>query len=453
MSSRPDPPDADERPLVVSLIGTFLKPEMLSVYRQLTGLRTFRTVVFTERRSHAEEFPFAPVVLMARAEPARRVPRVRGSRPPRRPRARPRGNFLRRFFYKHLLGVWPPPLRAPPPAAAEHKPVQPLIAPVTRGGDYNLLPLLGEHRPALLHVYYGHKALKFLPLLRAWPGPVVVSFHGLDVADAAYPRFAGGAGEALPPVFAHARLVLARSQSLLERLAVLGCPPEKLRLNRAPIPLEGLTPRVFRPPPDGAWRLLQACRLIPKKGLVTALHAFAGVLRAHPAARFLVAGDGPQAGELRELATRLGIASSVDFAGWCSPERLRELLAAAHIFLHPSESTPGGDREGVPNALLEAMAAGLPAVATVHGGIPEAITHGVDGLLVPERNPAALADAVLRLMDEPELALTLSRKAAENTRLNFAGEAQIARLESFYGEALAAFDPGSSPPAGNSFMI
>ncbi len=450
MSTHPDPSPLDA-PLVASLIGTFLKPEMQSVYRQLTGLRAFRTVVLTERRRHAEEFPFDPVVVMERAATPARAPRPgRTPRGPKPPRTRPRGNFVRRFYYKHLLGVWPPPVKASPPLASwdageRSAPSRPPAAPegLPSPDSYNLLPLLAAHRPALLHVYYGHKAVKFLPLLRRWPGPVVVSFHGLDAGDAAYPKFPGGAGEALPAVFAHARLVLARSQSLLDRLAALGCPPEKLRLNRAPVPLGDLSPRLVQPPADGEWRLLQACRLIPKKGLVTTLRAFREVLRAHPAARLTLAGDGPQSAELRATAAELGVAAHVDFAGWCSPERLRELMGQAHVFLHPSEGTPGGDREGVPNSLLEAMATGLPVVATTHGGIPEAVTDGTDGLLVPERDPAALASAALRLMSHRELMKTLSYRAQLNIRANFGDTGQIAKLETCYQEVTTNFSPSN----------
>src|SRR3954453_14168023 len=89
-------------------------------------------------------------------------------------------------------------------------------------------------------------------------------------------------------------LVLARSHSLLDRVAALGCPREKLRLNRTGIPLDDF-PFVQRPlPADGAWRFVQASRLIAKKGLKTALRAFAQFFTTHPKAKFVIAGDGPQ---------------------------------------------------------------------------------------------------------------------------------------------------------------
>ena len=87
--------------------------------------------------------------------------------------------------------------------------------------------------------------------------------------------------------------------------------------------------------------------------------------------------------------------------------------------------------------MLEAMAAGLPVVATTHGGIPEAVTHGHDGLLVPEKRPAELAAAILSLMRDPALLRRLSENAAASVRAHFGAEQQIARLEDLYLEAIS----------------
>lgn len=230
-TSPPSPGEA--RPLVVSLCGTYLKKEMQSLYRQIANLREFRTVVFAEQVENLDQFPFEPVVRMEkRTEP------------------RYRGNFLKRFWYKHVLKQWPPPVP---------------IGHVGNAGQYyhpyDLVDLLGEWKPALVHVYYGHKAVKYRRMLKASGVPWLVSFHGVDVVkfmdDPDYV-------EGLRQVFAEARLVLARSESLLNRLRDLGCPEEKLRLNRTPVPLETIEYQERSAPADGQWRLLQACRLIPK---------------------------------------------------------------------------------------------------------------------------------------------------------------------------------------------
>ncbi len=405
------------KPLVVSLCGTFLKPEMLSVYRQIAGLRRHRTVVFTERRLHAEQFPFEPVVVMQRPPPAVRT---------KRRKQRQRGNFIRRFWYKHLLKQWPPPERPKPPAPPP---------PVVYDDSYNLCDLLRERQPQLAHVYYGHKAVKYLPMLRRWGGPLVVSFHGVDVTESVY-RDTDPA--TLAEVFEHAQLILGRSQSLLERLAALGCPPGKLRLNRTPVPLEGIARSVRLPPADGQWRLLQACRLIEKKGLRSTLMAMRLVVDAWPDAILTLAGEGPLADEMRVLTAALDLERNVVLAGWRQQDQLLALYRDSHVFLHPSETTAAGDREGIPNSLLEGMAAGLPAVATWHGGIPEAVRDGRDGLLVPEKSPVDLAAAVLRLMADPAMLASMSREAAASMEANFGAARQIAALEDCYEEAIAA---------------
>ena len=402
------------KPLVASLCGTFLKPEMQSVYRQITGLKRHRTVVLTERRLHEDLFPFAPLLVMEKPLPALRA---------KRRKQRQRGNFIRRFYYKHLLKQWPPPERPKPPAPP----------PVVYDDPYNLVDLLRQQQPQLAHVYYGHKAVKYLPMLRRWGGPMIVSFHGMDVREGVYKM---GDPATLAEVFAEARLILGRSQSLLDRLAEMGCPASKLRLNRTGIPLDGLASAVRRPPADGRWIILQACRLIAKKGLPTTLLAMREVVDAWPHARLLLAGDGPLADEMRAIAQELNLAGNVEFLGWRTQAELRDLYQRAHLFLHPSETTASGDREGVPNALLEAMATGLPPVATFHGGIPEAVMDGMDGLLVPEKSPAALAAAVLRTTFEAGLLERLSAAAALNVSAKHGLDGRLQALEDCYEEAM-----------------
>lgn len=405
-------PAADPRPLVVSLCGTFLKREMQSIYRQVTGLRRFRTVVFTEQVENAEVFPFAPVVVMQKLV---------------RPRAR--GNFILRFWYKYVVRQWPPP------------------RPITRQPEffpYNLPALLAEHQPALVHVYYGHKAVKYLEMLRKWGGPFVVSFHGVDVVK--FVDTPGYTAE-LQRVFADARLVLARSDSLLDRLRALGCPPEKLRLNRTPIPLDAIPFHERHAPADGEWRLLQACRLIPKKGLYTTLAALPAVIARFPKVRFILCGTGPEEKRFASEVRALGLQDHVIMTGWMNQPDLLRAYAGAHVFLHPSELTDSGDQEGVPNSMLEAMASGLPVVATRHGGIPEAVTHGVDGLLVAEKDAAALAEALISLLEQPERLTRFSREASRAVRAAYGAEAALAAMEECYAEALAAPAPPSEGEA------
>jgi len=274
--------------------------------------------------------------------------------------------------------------------------------------------------------------------LEWWDRPSIVSFHGADVMLREHqPKYAGH----MQRLFTLVPLVLARSESLAQRLRDIGCPAEKIRLNRTGIPLADF-PFAERPtPPDGAWRLVQSCRLIAKKGLRTALTAFAAFHRDFPKATFTIAGEGPMRQELEELVAELGLGDAVFLPGFLSQAGLNALYARSHLFLHPSELTAKQDQEGIPNSMLEAMATGLPVAATLHGGIPEAVRDGFSGFLVSERDAAALAAALKRFVQSPELLRQMGFQASESVREEFDHARAIAKLEAFYDEAVALGKP------------
>ena len=164
------------------------------------------------------------------------------------------------------------------------------------------------------------------------------------------------------------------------------------------------------------------------------LKAFADFRRKYPNAELVLAGEGPLEGHLKEAAQRLGIAQAVCFPGFLGQRELAAAYRSAHLFLHPSQTTKAGDQEGVPNSMLEAMASGLPVVATRHGGIPEAVDSGQDGLLVPERDSRALAAALFEIADNAGIYQTFSRNAAVSVREKFEQARSITMLEGFYRE-------------------
>ncbi len=384
----PAPPTA---PVAAQYVVTFLKPEMLHIYRQITALRAFCPVVFCQKREHAEKFPFGEIVVLPK----------------------PRTHPLRRFVQKQLLG----------------RPITIYASEARRIGA-----ALEKSGAQLLHIYFGHIGVHLLPLLEICPLPVIVSFHGADAQiDLHKPAHLARTRRMLE----RATLLLVRSESLAERLVALGAAREKIRLHRTGIPLDEIRFTQRTAPADGAWRCVQACRLIEKKGLATSLRAFAEFAREFPGATFAIAGEGPQMQELRALTESLDIASRVSFPGFLPQEKLRALYAGAHFFLHPSELGSDGDQEGVPNAMLEAMAGGLPVVATNHGGIPEAVVDGISGLLTPERDAPALAQSLLALARDPTRYAAMSAAAAARVSTEFALATQTRALEAIYREALA----------------
>jgi glycosyltransferase involved in cell wall biosynthesis len=189
--------------------------------------------------------------------------------------------------------------------------------------------------------------------------------------------------------------------------------------------------------------------LIPKKGVATSLRAFAIFKKDNPRAEFFIAGKGPLQAELEMLAAGLGIFKDVHFVGFLSQQKLMELYASSDLFLHPSETPPDQNQEGVPNSILEAMATGLPVAATQHGGIPEAVEHGRTGWLVPEEDHVALANGMQEITRSSGIVIDMGSRAREAVANRFEQQAQIDHLESFYEEAIAmdgAAEPAKSRP-------
>jgi colanic acid/amylovoran biosynthesis glycosyltransferase len=369
---------------------------MQHVYRQVAGLQRYRTVVLAEERCEESLYPFREVEILPK----------------------PRMNPLGRLYSKFVL-------REP--------------SLVYRGGVNAIRSVTDRHpQAALMHVYFGHSGVHLLPFIERWDKPVVVSFHGMDAMPRRQHR------DYLPRLqrlFAVVPLVLVRSESLGRVLVERGCPPEKIRLNRTSVPLESFAEvdRAQRDirgqrPADSAV-ILQASRLIEKKGLDLTLRAFADANKKFPGSRLVLAGEGPLQESLQSLATELDIADRVSFPGFLPPDKLAAEFAAADVFIHPSRVTSSEDQEGVPNSMLEAMATGLPVLATHHGGIPEVVSDGVHGLLCPENDLPAITGGLLRLMENPEERLEMGHRAAQMVRAEFDANRRIAALESCYDEA------------------
>lgn len=153
--------------------------------------------------------------------------------------------------------------------------------------------------------------------------------------------------------------------------------------------------------------LIVTRNLEPLYDIPTALRAFAIVREKRPAARLTVAGDGPDHAMLAALAQELGVAPAVSFTGRLDTDRIAALYLQADVCVNPSL------HDNMPNSILEALASGVPVVSTDVCGIPYLVEHQKTALLVPPRDPAAMARAVLDLLDTPGLAEQLARAGRE----------------------------------------
>ncbi len=167
-----------------------------------------------------------------------------------------------------------------------------------------------------------------------------------------------------------------------------------------------------------------ACRLVPLKGVVHLVRALPSLRAEFPELRLEVAGAGPELGAIQNQVSALGLAGRVRFLGWQAD--LGSVLAGWDIFAQPSL------QEAAPVALLEAMAAGLPVVASAVGGVPEILEDGRTGWLVPPADPVALAERLGALLRDPERRRAMGGAGRERARQNFSVERMVAEISRIY---------------------
>ncbi len=190
--------------------------------------------------------------------------------------------------------------------------------------------------------------------------------------------------------------------SFRKRLISLGFPSEKIRVHYSSIDCSRFSLSEHKLDQDGIVHLVTVTRLIQKKGIEDALKAVREVVQYFPKITYTIIGDGPLMPKLRRLARTLGLADKVVFVGWKSPAEVAQYLANAHIFILPCVSMKH-NIDGIPNALKEAMACGLPVISTMVSGIPEIVKDGINGLLVKQHDPHGLAQKIRFLIDYPEV--------------------------------------------------
>ncbi len=290
-------------------------------------------------------------------------------------------------------------------------------------------------RPAydVAHCHFGPSGvfgamMQELGLLRC---PLLVTFYGHDVTRYPLERGAG----VYDRLFRRASRVLALDPLMKKRLEGLGAPPDRVVVH----PL-GVDARRFRPAVggrhSGPLRLLSVGRLVEKKGFADGIRAVAHLRASGVDLRYRIAGDGPLGPELRELAAALGVADRVEFLGQVAHAAMPDLLAEANMVIVPSVRAADGDEEGTPTVIIEAMACGVPVVATRHAGVPFLVEDGVTGWLVDEHDPVALAERVRDLSD-PARAATFGAAGLRSFHARFDGNMLSERLESHYGTLLS----------------
>lgn len=257
----------------------------------------------------------------------------------------------------------------------------------TRGRSYDLI-----------HAHSGYNGMRLLPLYEAGylRAPLVVTFHGHDVHAFLQHR----PPNHYTPLFERASALVVCSDFMRRRLLELGAPVEKLQLIPNGIDLQQIPLRTASGPESKPLQLISIGRLVPFKGLQVLLAALAlPSLRAIDLKLHIV-GDGPLKAELLAQAEAAGLRQRVVFHGACAREQVLSLLSASDLYLAPAIVDEHGNTETQGVALLEAMACGLPVIASDVGGIPE--TVGAAAALVRPADPEALAKAIATWAASPD---------------------------------------------------
>ncbi|MFH0899828.1 MAG: glycosyltransferase [Pseudomonadota bacterium] len=326
------------------------------------------------------------------------------------------------------LGIEPVPLPLP----------RTLVHPWTPGVILGLAVAIRRQQAVLLHCHDYYSALVGVPAARAAGVPVIVArrdlSHHLDWPHRLALRIA----------LHQATLVLVNALAVADQVrSSYGVPSAKLVIVPNGINVTEFLTRAAAPPTPpleagaGTAKVLTIARLThAAKGHDDLLQAIAILKRsAHPV-HFFLAGDGPREPELRETCARLGIQRMVSFLGY--RHDAPALLAQADIVCHPSR------QEGLPNAVLEAMAAGRPVVATRAGGTAELIEDGKNGILVPPACPTMLADAIVRLLCDRVAASRLGTSARARVAKEFTVERLAGRIDAIYGALSSTPSPSLS---------
>jgi colanic acid/amylovoran biosynthesis glycosyltransferase len=178
--------------------------------------------------------------------------------------------------------------------------------------------------------------------------------------------------------------------------------------------------------------VLAAGRLVPKKGFDCLLKAFAKVIKGKPEIKLIIAGQGPEKENLSRLAVKLHIEHKVYLAGWLNHADVLKLIEQAAVLVVPSVIDDTGDRDGIPNVILESFCLGTPVIASSLAGITEVIKHEYTGLLVETGNIEQLAFAIRTLLSNRNLCVRFSTNAYKTVRKNFDPEITYRRLANLF---------------------
>lgn len=252
--------------------------------------------------------------------------------------------------------------------------------------------------------------------------PLVAHFHGFDAHKESAIKETGS----YQRLFREAAALVVVSNAMEEQLLALGAPREKVVLVRYGVDVERFATGA---PAQAPAHFVAVGRFVDKKAPHLVLDAFERMLVKVPTAMLTMVGQGPLWESCHQRVRATGLAERVQLVGVKKPEEVAAIMRGARAFVQHSVRAMSGDSEGTPLAVLEAMATGIPVVATRHTGIGEVVTHGVNGLLCDEFDVATMAEHLVRMATDGSEAGRLGHAARVHAEEHFRVQDSIAKLQ------------------------
>ncbi len=253
-------------------------------------------------------------------------------------------------------------------------------------------------------IEYAPTGCESLKVLQEAQLPVIVHFHGFDAGEF---DLINRYGNTYKSLFQYAKAVVVVSKQMADQVIALGCPPDKI--HRVTY---GASEAFFEIQADRKSKQFIALgRFVDKKAPYLTLASFKKLLEVCPEAKLTMGGDGVLLDVCKDLTALWGMNESVEFKGELSREEVLKYFASSLAFVQHSVTASTGDAEGTPVAIIEAMAAGLPVIATNHAGIPDIIVNNETGLLSEEKDIDAMANNMMSIFKESEFATRIGCNA------------------------------------------
>ncbi|WP_057936045.1 glycosyltransferase [Algoriphagus resistens] len=277
--------------------------------------------------------------------------------------------------------------------------------------EYYLIKYLQAQRINLIFANYGPSGAALAPIAEELNIPLIVHFHGFDASI--YDVLAKYR-EAYYQMFSIAKAIIVVSEEMKSDLLLLGAPEEKLfKMTYSPKPL------FFDVIPDyHSNQVLAIGRFVEKKAPHLTLLAFQKAKEICPELRLKFVGSGVLLPVCQDLCLSLGI-KDVNFVGVLSPEEIAKEMSNSFCFIQHSKQAANGDKEGTPVVILEALAAGLPVISTLHAGIPEMVKDGYNGYLVEEGDVLGMTVRLVDLAHDRNRAASFGKFRKESNQIDF----------------------------------